>query len=162
MEKGRRCRTVDWVIQIKSSPHWFVLAYCCNTLEFRCFFFVFFFNSAPHHPPLAYQTRSQVCIFMILHDNSLLFHVKTYVNSEICTLKPTSNSQPQILSSPGDSKKKKNVVQLTKKKKKRKKKSLPCCLLMHLISWQRFCNSSPCFDWTYGCHFEGSLRLQLR
>lgn len=50
------------------------------------------FYPAPHCPALAYQTRSQAWIFMILYDNSPLFHVKTYVNSKICTFEPTWNS----------------------------------------------------------------------
>lgn len=59
------------------------------------------FYPAPHCPALAFQTRSQAWIFMILYDNSPLFHVKTYVNSQICTFEPTWNSVttlPRILS----------------------------------------------------------------
>lgn len=59
------------------------------------------FYPAPHCPALAFQTRSQAWIFMILYDNSPLFHVKTYVNSQICTFEPTWSSVstlPRILS----------------------------------------------------------------
>lgn len=78
--------TVDWAAKMKSLPHQFILTQHCNTFDLRL---ILFFKPSTPLPCSHISNWVIVWIFMTLHDNFPLFHVKTYVNSESCSFKTT-------------------------------------------------------------------------
>lgn len=89
--KAEGSSTVDWVIKMKSHPHWFILTHRCRTFELR------WASTVPPTGLLSSAKLGQAFEYSwSFYDNFPLFRVRTYVNSQICTFESTWNSLPSL------------------------------------------------------------------